>query len=217
MTRNTSGFTLIELLVVIAIIGILSSVVLASVNQAQIEAREARALNEMANIKNNAIARYQSHVPGYSLLGVPLPASGVDFPNCPDWGGTPDEAYLTDTGLFDKGAASHQWLNNGSGGSGPWTPPGWRGPYIDENVFEAFAPPGDYPAGAYATQFLDPWGRPYYIVADYNCNSGARGCENAVPGTDVRYHAIRSDGPTTQAVINSTSDDVVLLLCQSGA
>lgn len=48
--RHNKGFTLIELLVVIAIIGILSSVVLASLNSAQAQARDARRLNDMKQI-----------------------------------------------------------------------------------------------------------------------------------------------------------------------
>ncbi len=52
--KRTSGFTLIELLVVIAIIGILSSVVLASLNTARGKGADAAVKSNLANIRAQA-------------------------------------------------------------------------------------------------------------------------------------------------------------------
>jgi len=50
-TTNKKGFTLIELLVVIAIIGLLSSVVLASLNTARQKSRDARRKSDLVQMR----------------------------------------------------------------------------------------------------------------------------------------------------------------------
>ena len=51
MKHRTRGFTLIELLVVIAIIGVLASIVLASLNSARRKSRDARRITDIKQIQ----------------------------------------------------------------------------------------------------------------------------------------------------------------------
>ncbi len=65
---RTRGFTLIELLVVIAIIGILSSVVLASLNQARGKGANAAVKSNLANIRAQAELFYDNNSLVYTNL-----------------------------------------------------------------------------------------------------------------------------------------------------
>jgi type II secretion system protein G len=65
------GFTLIELLVVIAIIGILSSVVLASLNSARQKARDARRVSDIGQLAL-ALEMYYNDYTAYPLTAATL-------------------------------------------------------------------------------------------------------------------------------------------------
>ena len=95
--KRQRGFTLIELMVVIAIIGMLSSIVLASMNSARKKARDAKRLSDMHQLQN-ALELYYSDNSAY-------PTS--DYDGCGGW---------------DVGNKSYQLLNGKLGGYIPKPP-----------------------------------------------------------------------------------------------
>jgi prepilin-type N-terminal cleavage/methylation domain-containing protein len=90
--HTTGGFTLIELLVVIAIIGILSSVILASLNSARAKARDAKRKEDVIQLRT-ALAGYYADNGSY-----PLPYPSI-------WGGVTTASCGTNAGT--KGATAY--------------------------------------------------------------------------------------------------------------
>jgi prepilin-type N-terminal cleavage/methylation domain-containing protein len=80
MKNTKRGFTLIELLVVIAIIGILSSVVLASLNTARGKGADAAVKANLANARAQAELFYDNQTPNTytGVCGATGIASAVD-------------------------------------------------------------------------------------------------------------------------------------------
>lgn len=68
LTNKTRGFTLIELLVVIAIIGILASVVLASLNSARDKGADAAAKSSLNNARAQSELFYDDNARTYTTV-----------------------------------------------------------------------------------------------------------------------------------------------------
>lgn len=86
--NRNSGFTLIELLVVIAIIGLLSSVVLSSLNSAREKGRDAKRKSDMTQVRTALELYYDSNgkYPGETYCDSSIGSSGSACP-APDSGG----------------------------------------------------------------------------------------------------------------------------------
>lgn len=93
ITKGARGFTLIELLVVIAIIGILSSIVLASLNTARLKSRDARRIADIKQLQL-ALQLYFDANQGYpdALSDLTTPTSYIATVPADPLGG----AYLYD-------------------------------------------------------------------------------------------------------------------------
>jgi prepilin-type N-terminal cleavage/methylation domain-containing protein len=76
MNKSSRGFTLIELLVVIAIIGILASIVLASLNSARKKGRDARRISDMKQVQLALELYYDANGSSYVVQGTAPAAIG---------------------------------------------------------------------------------------------------------------------------------------------
>ena len=108
--NQVRGFTLIELLVVIAIIGVLSAVVLASLNTARSKGNDAAIKSNLSTILTQSAIYYDTN----SNYGTNAAAAGVSLAAC----ATANSMFVLDTNV--KGAISQADI--AAGGTGAATP-----------------------------------------------------------------------------------------------
>lgn len=96
------GFTLIELLVVIAIIGILSTVVLASLNTARARSRYTQAIAQMREIRTAAEAYFADNGSYPADIGIGAMPSGLS-PYLSAWPVPPCSNHVYDWNNFSGG------------------------------------------------------------------------------------------------------------------
>ena len=116
MMRKTRGFTLIELLVVIAIIGVLSAVVLASLNTARAKGADATIKGDLSGIRSQASIYFDD----YGNYGVDTTAcvtAGTVFTDSHIAGAIAQAEFTSaasstcyaDDGIAGSGSAASSW------------------------------------------------------------------------------------------------------------
>ncbi len=103
MKIKQHGFTLIELLVVISIIGILSSIVLASLNSARTKAKDASAKGSIASAQTSA-ELYNASNSSYSSTGISVAVANLDG------AGTGGASICTDADVVKTGNGAYAQL-----------------------------------------------------------------------------------------------------------
>ncbi|MDR0993772.1 MAG: type II secretion system GspH family protein [Verrucomicrobiota bacterium] len=181
--RSSPGFTLIELLVVVAIIGLLTAIVVPSINGGFKAAKKARAMREIKDLQG-ALQRY---VAEYNRMPVPSASTAKHGGKDVLFGA--DNHEVVDILLNRKSvpAAEMAIIN----------PRQLAFLDLDSQTLDAYDP--DKTGGQSA--LMDPWGTPYEILMDMNFDDKIE-----VDNLEIRSKlAVRSHGADGKA---DTDDDL---------
>lgn len=185
--RRRKGFTLIELLVVIAIIGVLSAIVLASLNTARDKATASAATQELRQIANATLMLEVDT--GRAPFGCPV-GLAIDLSDNEGPVSDPNAGFSQAPGASgNRVDPDCAWL--------PGEVAEWNGPYIQAAS--------------------DPWGRPYIVDVDYHIHGTSETPYNCPGGSgpDTVIPVVMSAGPTITnpgGINDYDCDDIVYRL-----
>jgi prepilin-type N-terminal cleavage/methylation domain-containing protein len=120
MKLDNKGFTLIELLVVIAIIGILASVVLASLNSARDKSADAAAKAGLDGLKKQIALFYDDNGGTYTGACVDLKIADMKIAAQTSILGTPTVGGLGDGDCQEIGTEWAAWVNLKASAGNAW-------------------------------------------------------------------------------------------------
>ncbi len=135
ISTRTRGFTLIELLVVIAIIGLLSSIVLASLNTARTKGNDSARVSNVKSLKTSLELYYNTynHYPKYGSANAGYPIGNLKQYLVPNDVTEIPAILINDTDQFVWGSGSNSYgmyiytAKSGWCKTGVNVNPGWWG------------------------------------------------------------------------------------------
>lgn len=125
LSKKDRGFTLIELLVVIAVIGLLSSVILASLNNARKKGRDTRRIEDLRQM-GNAVAIVDGGGSATTFVGCTAAGSRATTCTTPDLSAYKDPSGSTSACTTSSAATCDYAMGKGTLGTANPTSQDWE-------------------------------------------------------------------------------------------